>query len=132
MKRPFDLWNDHSDTFLTMAYLWDRRKILEQPNGYGRKTGDCGDSITIYLATEKGVISQVNYELEGCINTNACCNALATLVEGKEIEQCWEITPNDIIHILETLPIDHYHCAELTVGTFYLALTNCNEGKSSK
>lgn len=132
MKRPFDFWNDHSDTFLTMACLSDRRKVLEQPNGYGRKTGDCGDTIIIYLATENSVISQINYELEGCINTNACCNALATLVEGKMIEQCWKITPNDIIDILETLPIEHHHCAELAVGTFYLALADCNEGKSLK
>jgi len=84
MKKTFVFWNDHSDTFLTMANLWDKRKALEQPDGYGRKTGDCGDTITIYLATQNGVISQVKFELEGCINTNACCNALAVLVEGKK------------------------------------------------
>lgn len=107
-----------------MTYLWDRRKTLEQPDGYGKKTGDCGDTISLYLAIRNEHISQVTFELEGCLNTSACCNALAVLVEGKTLEQSWTITPNDIIGYLETLPIDHHHCAELTVGTFYLALAD--------
>jgi len=132
MAKKFDFWQDHSDTFLTMAYLWDRRKPLEQLDGYGRKTGDCGDTVTIYLAIKDGEISQVNFELEGCMNTNACCNALANLVEGKKVEEAWDITPGDLITYLETLPSDHDHCAELTVGTFYLALADSGERKSNK
>lgn len=127
MADEFDFWQEHSDIFLTMAYLWDRRIAMEQPDGYGRKTGDCGDTITMYLEIKNGVIFQVNFELEGCMNTNACCNALAHLAEGKKVEESWYITPNDLILYLETLPGDHHHCAELTVGTFYLALADCGE-----
>ena len=129
MEKQFDFWQDHSDTFLAMAYLWDRRKALEHPDGQGRKTGDCGDTIFIYLAIKKGIISQVAFELEGCLNTSACCNALAVLVEGKTVQQSWDISPNDIIDFLETLPEDHHHCAELTVGAFFLALADHNAGK---
>ncbi len=111
-----------------MAYLWDRRKAMPQPDGYATKRGDCGDTITIYLALQNAQISAITFELEGCMHTNACCNALAVLVEGKTVSQAWEITPKDIIEFLETLPIDHHHCAELTVGTFYLALANCSIG----
>lgn len=124
MEKTFDFWNDHSRTFLTMAYQWDRRIPMEKPDGYGLKTGDCGDTVTIFLAVKNSIISQVTFEIQGCINTNACCNALAELVEGKNIEQSWEISPHDIIEMLETLPPDHHHCAELTVGTFYLALAD--------
>jgi len=66
--------------------------------------------------------------VDGCLNTIGCCDALATLAEGKRLDESWEITPNDIIQMLETLPADHHHCAELTVGTFYLALADCREG----
>jgi nitrogen fixation NifU-like protein len=83
----------------------------------------------VYLNVGNGIISEVNYELEGCINTNACCNALAHLAEGKMVEQSWEITPNDIVDLLETLPADHHHCAELVVGSFYLSLADCGERK---
>ena len=124
MASEFNFWQDHSDNFLIMANLWDRRKAMEQPDGYASKTGDCGDTITMYLKIKNGAIHQINFELEGCINTNACCNALAQLVEGKKVEESWGITPNDLITYLETLPADHHHCAELAVGTFYLALAD--------
>ncbi len=53
---------------------------------------------------------------------------------GKTIEAAWEITPEEVIRFLETLPEDHFHCAELAVGAFYLALTdiNCNKPETSK
>lgn len=100
---------------------------MEKPDGYGKKTGDCGDTITMYLSVEDGVIREVNFELDGCINTNACSNALAALVEGKKVEQGWDVSPSDLIDFLETLPEDHHHCAELAIGTFYLALADYNE-----
>lgn len=124
MKQKFDFWQDHSDTFLTMAYLWDRRGILSKPDGYGRKTGDCGDTIEMYLQVDAGLVRSIRFELEGCVNTNACCNSLAEIVEGKKIEECWKITPEDVIDYLETLPPTHYHCADLAVSSFYLALAD--------
>lgn len=124
MTKEFDFWQDHSDTFLTMAYLYDRQEEMMKPDGYGRKTGDCGDTITIYLKIENNIIDQVRFKLEGCLNTNACCNALAQLTEGKPVENSWDITPAQIIDYLETLPVDHHHCAELTIGTYYLALAS--------
>jgi nitrogen fixation NifU-like protein len=125
MEDKFDFWQDHSERFLVMANLWDRRMALAKPDGLGKKTGDCGDTITMYLAVNEGVVERLTFELEGCINTNACSNAVAVLVEGKTVEQAWNITPNDVIDFLETLPADHHHCAELTVGTLYLALADC-------
>ncbi len=123
MSEPFNFWQDHSERFLLMAYLYERQKVMEHPSCMASKTGTCGDSITIYLAINQKIITDFSYELQGCIHTNACCNALAEMSKGKTIDQCWEITPDTIISFLETLPKDHFHCAELAVGTFYLALS---------
>jgi nitrogen fixation NifU-like protein len=122
MADDFDFWQDHSEEFLVNAYLHERRKSMDDPDGTASKTGDCGDSITIYLSVDNGLLQQLTFELDGCMNTNACCNCLAGMVEGKDVEDCWEITPQSVIDYLKTLPEDHYHCAELAVGTFYLAL----------
>ncbi len=132
MGKQFDFWQDHSEIYLTMAYLYDRQTTLQNPDGFGRKTGDCGDTITLYLRIREDIINEVTFELSGCLNTNACCNALAVLVEGKKANQCWDITPNTLIHYLETLPLDHHHCAELTIGTFYLALADYNDKNVKK
>ena len=77
MADEFDFWNDHSIEYLGMAYMWDRRKKLENPDGFGEKTGDCGDTITMYLDVKDGLLRQLCFELDGCINTNACTNVVA-------------------------------------------------------
>ena len=78
----------------------------------------------MYFEEKEAVVKRLFFELDGCINTNACSNTVAGLVEGKPVEQCWNVTPADVIDFLETLPEDHRHCAELAVGTLYLALAD--------
>lgn len=119
-----DYWNTHSETFLKMAFSYDHKEIPARPDGYGKRVGDCGDSVEIFLTIRNDRIAQVAYDIEGCVNTRACCNALVRLIEGKTVETAWQITPEDIADFLETLPADHFHCAELTVGTLYQALND--------
>jgi nitrogen fixation NifU-like protein len=123
----FDFWRDHSLHYLEMAFRHDRRERLQNPDGYGKRTGECGDTVEIFLRIKGGLIQSVSFDTDGCINTNACANTVAHLSEGKTIAKAWEITPEAVIEFLETLPKDNHHCAELAVGAFYLALANCQE-----
>ena len=123
----FNFWQDHSTRYLEMAFRTDRRGTLEQPDGYGRSTGVCGDTVEIYLSVRNGRIQSLAFQTDGCLNTSACANAVAKLVENNTIADAWEITPEGVIDYLETLPPDHYHCAELAVGALYRALANCSE-----
>ena len=41
----FDFWQDHSEHYLEMAYRSDRREKIEHPDGYGKRTGECGDTV---------------------------------------------------------------------------------------
>jgi nitrogen fixation NifU-like protein len=36
-KNTSDFWQDHSLTFLEMAFRTDRRERLDKPDGYGKK-----------------------------------------------------------------------------------------------
>jgi nitrogen fixation NifU-like protein len=125
--KPFDFWQDHSRQFLEMALGQERRERVEKPDGYGKQTGDCGDTVEFFLNTEKNHIRSVSYLTNGCLNTNACANTVAHLVEGRRIEAAWEITPETVIAHLQTLPAEDHHCAELAVGAFYKALANLTE-----
>jgi nitrogen fixation NifU-like protein len=125
--KPFDFWQDHSRQFLEMALGQERRERVEKPDGYGKQTGDCGDTVEFFLNTEKNHIRSVSYLTNGCLNTNACANTVAHLVEGGRIEAAWEITPETVIAHLQTLPVESHHCAELAVGAFYKALANLTE-----
>lgn len=124
-QEPDDFLQSHSMTFLEMAFRTDRQETIQHPDGFGEKTGDCGDWLAMYLTLKNSRIHAVAYRLNGCIHTNACANAIAEMSEGKTLEEAWEIKPEDVIAFLETLPEDHYHCAELAAGTFYLALADC-------
>ena len=127
--KKFDFWQDHSLRFLEMAFRTDRREIVQHPDGYGKRTGECGDTVETYLSICNGCIKSVSYQTNGCLNTNACANAVAQLAEGKTVEEAWEIIPEAVVDYLETLPPENTHCAELAVGALYLALRNSRELK---
>ena len=126
-ENNFDFFQDHSLQYLEMALRSDRRAQLKNPDGYGKRTGVCGDTVEFYLQVRQDTIQYLSFLTNGCINTTACCNAVAQLVEGEPVEEAWSITPEDVITYLETLPADHVHCAELSVGALYLALSNYQE-----
>ncbi|HCY84857.1 MAG TPA: iron-sulfur cluster assembly scaffold protein [Desulfobacteraceae bacterium] len=115
-------WNTHSLRFLEMAYEAGFIERIENPDGYGSRTGDCGDRVAFFIMVEAGLLTHISFEVDGCLNTVACCNTVVRLARGLSIEAAWDITPDQVDAYLETLPEDHYHCAELSVGGFYLAL----------
>ena len=126
-EKPFSFWQDHSDCYLEMAFRADRRGRVAHPDGYGRHTGQCGDTVEMFLTVKEGRIASVMFELDGCLHTNACANALAQLAEDRTVAEAWGIRPETVIEALQTLPPDHHHCAELVVGAFYRALADNNE-----
>ena len=107
--KQFDFWQDHSLNYLEMAFCHDRRERLQHPDGYGKRVGECKDTVEIFLCIKNGRIQSVTFDTNGCINTNACAHTVSHLSEGKTIEEAWDITPEDVINFLETLPIENYH-----------------------
>jgi len=123
----FDFWQDHSLRFLEMAFRTDKRERLAQPDGYGKKTSDCGDAVEFFISLDGERIQTMVYDSHGCMNTNACANAVIALTEGRTLTEAWELTPEQVADFLQTLPPDHFHCAEHAIGTLYLALANAAE-----
>jgi nitrogen fixation NifU-like protein len=119
-----DLWPEHSLTFLEMAFRTDRQGRPAHPSGIGHNVGTCRDRITLFVMVRNDTIQTIAYELDGCLNTNACVNTVAEIVEGHRVESAWCITPDMVADYLQTLPPDHFHCAELAVGALYKALAD--------
>ena len=126
-----DIWQSHSMKFLEMAFRTDRQERLQHADGYGRKTGDCGDTIEFFLMLAGERIETISYMLHGCMNTNACANAIIELVQGKHMDAAWELDPEEVADFLQSLPADHFHCAELAVGALYLALADTRDKQKS-
>lgn len=130
-KKGFDFWQDHSRRYLEMAYRMDKRERLRKADGYGKRTGVCGDTIEIFLMIDHGTIRTASFDTDGCLNTNACANTVVKLIEGKSIEAAWQITVADVVDYLVTLPAAEGHCAELAVGALYLALSDHQKTKNA-
>jgi len=120
--KEFDFWNDHSLEYLEMAMKRDFQERIKNPDGYGKRQGECGDIVEIFIIVNNNVIQSISYDIQGCLNTHACANTLIKFAEQKTINQAWEIKHEDIIKYLKTLPDQEHHCAELVSGAFYLAL----------
>lgn len=129
-EKNFNFWQDHSDNYLTMAFSTDRQGTLDAPDGYGRHTGDCGDTVTFFLTARQNVIESIVYQAEGCMNTHACANTIIHLAEHLPVIRGWDITPERVIEFLETLPESSIHCAELAAGAFYRALADFEKKQS--
>ena len=104
-----------------------RQQVLDQPDGYGINTGDCGDTVEIFLATQGPLIRSAHYQSDGCMATHLCALLAVELTTGRGIEHAWKITPELIIAALPDLPADHHHCAELAAGALYRALVDLKE-----
>jgi len=92
-EKNFNFFQDHSLHYLEMALRSDRQAMIEDPDGYGKRTGECGDTVEFFLQVREDTIRSLSFLANGCINTTACCNTVAQLVEGKTVEEAWGITP---------------------------------------
>ncbi len=119
-----EFWQNHSVEYLEMAFEYKRHEKIEDPDGYGKNKGDCGDTIEMYLTAAGGIIEHVSLNIDGCLNTNACANTVASMIEGKMAAEAWDVTPESVSDYLKTLPEESLHCAELAVGALYLALSD--------
>ncbi|MCW7754137.1 iron-sulfur cluster assembly scaffold protein [Desulfobotulus sp. H1] len=131
-----NFWQSHSEHYLEMAFDTQRQERISHPDGYGKRTGDCGDTIEFFLTLEEGCLRFVSYQVDGCMNTNACAATISCMAEGKDLDMAWQILPETVIRYLETLPEHELHCAELAAGAFYMALADAEKkakaGKTAK
>lgn len=100
--------------------------VIENPTVVSTYTGLlCGDTITLHLKLENGVITDAKFEYSGCVGTASSGSALTMLLLGKTVEEAWKITKDDILRELGGLP--ESHCADLAVNASRKALEKLKE-----
>jgi nitrogen fixation protein NifU and related proteins len=85
-------------------------------------TGTCGDTMSICLKVEEGVIRDLKYQVLGCPGAVASAMAAVDLVKGKTIEEARSINDGDVFRLLEEIPAKKHHCIQLAVKTLQKAL----------
>jgi nitrogen fixation NifU-like protein len=95
---------------------------IPSPDGFGRVTGPCGDTMQVYLKVKDDCILEAKFLTDGCGTTLAGGSMLTELVRGKSIGEALRIAPHDILNALGGLPEDSIHCALLASNTLKEAL----------
>ena len=97
---------------------------MENPEGYGKVTGPCGDTVKILLRVDNDKIIDARFVTDGCATTIAAGSAACELAIGKTFKEAFKITKEVILEQLGGLPEENSHCALLASNTLRTALTD--------
>ena len=96
--------------------------ILPEADQVTELTGQCGDTMKIYLKLEDGRIKDAKIQVLGCPGAIASAMAAMELIRGKTIEEAMEIKDRDIFRMLGEIPDQKQHCIRLTNKTIQKAI----------
>jgi len=97
---------------------------MESPQGYGKVTGPCGDTVQIFLRIDNNKIIDARFITDGCATTIAAGGMACELAIGKTCKEAFKITKEVILKQLGGLPEESIHCALLASNTLRAALTD--------
>jgi nitrogen fixation NifU-like protein len=105
---------------------------LAHANHHGEaKNPTCGDSLSMDVITENGLIADIRFTGQGCAISQASASLLTESVKDKPIETVLTLTPDDILALLGVeLSPNRLKCALLSLETLKLALTKNDKNLS--
>jgi nitrogen fixation NifU-like protein len=108
----------------TIDHFLNPRNLGEipAPDGFGRVTGSCGDTMEIYLKVRDDRVINASFWTDGCGPSIASGSMITELARGKSVLEAQKITQQDILDALGGLPEDSVHCALLAADTLKEAI----------
>ena len=91
--------------------------------------GPCGDTMEFYLLLDGETISHASFMTDGCGATVACGSMLSKIVKGVALEDAVAIEGDRLRDVLDGLPADHNHCADLAVLTLRKAIEKASDSE---
>jgi len=105
---------------------------LENPDGYARVKGVCGDTMEMSLRVKDQKVVECAFQTDGCGTTVVCGSAATELAAGRSvIEVLGTVNAAGILRVLGGLPEDSVHCAQLAAETLRRALADYLYQKSA-
>ena len=95
---------------------------LDGADAHGRITGKCGDTMEIFLCFDKNRVSKASSFTDGCFSSRLCGSIAAELAIGKNPEELFDLTGEDVLKAIGTFPKEEVHCAFLAVKTMQEAV----------
>ena len=97
---------------------------MDDPDGYGRVAGSCGDTMEIFLKFENDKVKEASFQTDGCGSSAVCGSFAAELSLGRSPDEVLDITGEAILKKAGGLPEEERHCAFLSAEALHDALNN--------
>ena len=110
-ERAFERWQN-------MRFM----EHMENPDGYARITGSCGDTIEIFLQFKNDTVCRASFQTDGCGTSAVCGSFAAEMAMDKTPDELLEITGEKILEVLGGFPKEDEHCAYLAAESLQEAL----------
>jgi len=120
-EKGFDRWRNPK---------WNER--MDNPDGFAKVVGECGDMMEIYLKFENNRVSKASYFTDGCASSMVSGSFAAELTLGRDPDELSDITAETVLAAIGRLPEEDLHCATLAARTVQQALTNYMSGLARK
>ncbi len=91
-------------------------------DGFGQCTGECDDTLGIWLSVKDNRITKATFWTDGCGASIACGSIVTVLATDRMVEEARSIDRDTILNALGGLPEDHVHCAVLASDTLHDAI----------
>jgi nitrogen fixation NifU-like protein len=104
---------------------------IEDADGFGRVTGPCGDTMSIWLKIGGGRILDAGFTTDGCTTSLASASMVTLIAKGSRLEEAQKISQQDVLDALGGLPDESRHCALLAANTLKAAIEDYLEQKEN-
>ena len=89
-------------------------------------TGQCGDTMKIYLKMDQDIIQDASIQVLGCPGAISAAMVAMEMIKGMTIPEARTITDRDIFRKLVEIPDQKQHCIRLAVKTMNKAFDEIN------
>ena len=110
----------------TIDHFLNPRNLGEipAPDGFGRTTGPCGDTMEIYLKVRDGSVMNASFWTDGCGPSIASGSMVTEMAKRMKVSEALRISQHDVLAALGGLPEESEHCALLAANTLKEAIKN--------
>jgi len=95
---------------------------IKNPDAHARITGQCGDTMEIFLKFEDNQVVHASYVTDGCGSSAICGSFAAEMALHKSPDEIVNITGQAILDKVGTFPESEKHCAFLASETLQKSL----------
>jgi nitrogen fixation NifU-like protein len=108
----------------TIDHFLNPRNLGEipAPDGFGRVTGPCGDTMEICLKVRDGRVTNASFWTDGCGTSIASGSMVTEMAKRMDISEAQRISQHDVLAALGGLPEESEHCALLAADTLKEAI----------